>query len=112
MKLYATHSATEWNNMLSGCLRKLDMNRLIQVRYQIQAGMTDLEKKKLNTDDMNVWYCRLINSIDKTLRKIHKIKNPMMGDNPLDNKKQTKKQLEDKRTRDQALAAHLHKKAF
>lgn len=83
MKLYTLGTSTKWNQMLRSCLERLDINTLAKTRYQLQAGMDDLAKQKLNTDDINLQYIRWIKSIEKTAKQIIRIKHPEPGDNPL-----------------------------
>jgi hypothetical protein len=106
MKLYSQGHFKTWNRMLATHLRNKDINGLSKVRYQIQGGMDDLAKKHLNTDEINVWYCRLIKSLEKTAKDILKMKYPLPGDNPLLSKrnqdtKEAAKELAFKRKRDQ-----------
>lgn len=83
MKLYSQGSTNGWNDFLNQCYVNENINRLAKMRYAIQAGMADLAKKKLNTDDMNAWFCRITKSIEKTAKQIIKKKYPLPGDNPL-----------------------------
>lgn len=83
MKLYSQGSSNGWNEFLTTCYNKRDINSLGKMRYSVQAGMDDLAKKKLNTDEINSWFCRLIKSIEITAKRIIKIKHPLPGDNPL-----------------------------
>lgn len=83
MKLYSQGSANGWNDFLNECYRNNNINRLAKMLYSIQAGMDDLAKKKLNTDEINAWFCRIIKSIEKTAKQIIKKKYPLPGDNPL-----------------------------
>lgn len=87
MKLYSQGSANGWNEFLTHCFNKKDINALARMRYSIQAGMDDVAKKKLNTDDINSWFCRIIKSIEITAKRIIKVKHPLPGDNPLIAKK-------------------------
>ncbi|HLP81124.1 MAG TPA: hypothetical protein VK141_03900 [Nitrosomonas sp.] len=87
MKLYSQGSTNGWNEFLTDCYKKRDINRLGKMRYSVQAGMDDLAKKKLNTDEINAWFCRIIKSIELTAKRIIKIKHPLPGDNPLIAKK-------------------------
>lgn len=78
------------------------------MRYSVQAGMDDLAKKKLNTDDLNAWFCRVIKSIEITAKRIIKAKHPLPGDNPLIAKKlEYVDQKIIKQKRDQELAKFM-----
>lgn len=83
MKLYSQGSANGWNEFLSKCYDDKNINSLAKMRYSVQVGMSDLAKKKLNTDEMNSWFCRIIKSIEITAKRIIKAKHPLPGDNPL-----------------------------
>jgi len=83
MKLYSLGSNNGWNDMLTDCQNKRDINRLARLKYQIQAGMDDLAKNRLNSSEMSMWFLRLIRSIDLTAKKIIKLRNPFPQDNPL-----------------------------
>lgn len=111
MALYSTRSYVAWNTMLTKNLREMNINGLAKVRYQIQAGMDDLAKKKLTNEDIIVWYLRLMRSIEKTAKQILRIKHPMPGDNPLVAKKYPDR-LSAKRARDQEFQKFLHTSSY
>lgn len=77
MKLHAHGSHVGWNKNLKDCFEKRDINRLGILRYRICAGMTDLEKLKLNDAKMNEWFLRLNTSIEKTVSQILRLKYPL-----------------------------------
>lgn len=108
-KLYSLGSNNGWNEILTDCLKKRDVNRLVKIRYQIQAGMDDLTKQKLNTDQMSSWFLRLQKSIEDTIRKIIKLQSSMPLDNPLEKSKDS---LDQKRKRDFDLEQHLKKSSY
>lgn len=110
MKLYTLANSQAWNMMLTQCYHNLDFNRLAKVRYQICAGMTDLAKQGLNTNEINIWFARLHRSIDITARRMSKKKWPMPGDNPLG--KSSPSALEAKRKRDAELAKFMHESSM
>jgi hypothetical protein len=83
MKLYSKCDTTTWNLFLTNCHLKQDLSTLLRTRYQLQAGMTDLAKKKLNSEKMIDWFLRLQTSIEKTIKLIVRDKNPNPCDNPL-----------------------------
>lgn len=118
MKLFTLGSGNGWNEFLNKCLRKMDINSLARVKYELQVGMTDLEKQKLNTEEINILFLRWCKSLDDTAKKIIKIKYPMPGDSitnvelNLHTKKEQSKMLEAKRLRDKALNSYLHKSSF
>lgn len=113
MKLKSLGSHVGWNQMLTDCFDKRDINRLAKIRYQIQAGMDDLVKSKLNTSEMNVWYCRLMKSLEITAKRIIKAKHPLPQDNPLIAKKtEYLKFGEAKKRRDLELKSFLQKSSY
>ena len=113
MKLYSQGSSNGWNDFLNTCYKNQNINSLGKMRYAIQAGMDDLVKKKLNTDDINVWFCRLIKSIEITAKRIIKVRNPLPGDNPLIAKNiEFVDQRKIKQKRDQELAKFMHESSY
>ena len=113
MKLY-THGRVEvWNEALTDCYNKKDINRLAKIKYQLSAGMDDLAKLKMNTEKINLWFLRLQRSIEVTAKRIIKAKFPMPGDTlTIDNKSmndtEKKRMLLAKRKRDQELNKFMH----
>lgn len=98
--------------MLEECQASGDINRLARVRYQIQAGMDDLAKRKLNSEEIIVWYLRLMRSLEITAKRIYKRKVPMPGDyhivgNVISLDAQTAKKL-----RDEMFNKFLHDSAY
>ncbi len=83
MKLYSIGDNKIWNKMLTECFNQMNINRLAIIRYQIQAGMDDLAKNKLNNEQIIIWYCRLMKSLEITAKRIIKRKHPLANDNPL-----------------------------
>lgn len=113
MKLKAHGSTNGWNDALTVFYNNQDLNGLAKLRYSIQAGMDDLVKAKLNTEEMCVWFTRLNRSLEITAKRIIKARHPMPQDNPL-----VAKDLEFlevaalKKKRDQELAAFLVQSAY
>jgi hypothetical protein len=112
MALYAKGSHNGWNEFLNECLANHDINRLAKVKYQIQAGMDDLAKGKLNTSEIDVWFVRLCKSIEDTAKKIIRQRHPLPGDNPLLKKEIQQAQLDVKRKRDYELAKFLRDSSY
>lgn len=113
LKLYALGDSTSWNKVLLQCLKNQDINRLAKLRYQISAGMDDLAKANANNDQINMWFLRLMRSIELTAKKIIKVRHPMPGDNVmLKNKAQAESFVEVKRKRDQELQNFLISSSF
>lgn len=83
MKLKAHGSHVGWNEALQKFYDNQDINGLAKLRYGIQAGMDDLVKAKLNTEEMCNWFLRLSRSIEITAKRIIKIRHPYPQDNPL-----------------------------
>lgn len=97
--------------MLSKNLRAQNINELAKIRYQIQAGMDDLAKAKMNDEKMITFYIRLLKSLENTAKQVLRLKHPMPGDNPLIANKYPDK-LAAKRARDQEWAKFLHRSAY
>lgn len=112
MALYAKGSANGWNEILNECYLKRDINRLAKIRYQICAGMDDVAKAKLNTDDINTWFVRLTMSLENTAKKILRAKYPMPHDNPLIAKDSDPRALEAKRKRDYELSIFMKESSY
>jgi len=79
MKLWTKHSYKEWNAFLFTCLKKRDIRKLQATLYGLQAGMTDLEKQKLNSEKLTNFFFRLQRSIENTLKQIYReeFQNPL-----------------------------------
>jgi len=101
-------NSKKWNAWLTRCLNDQKMDELINVRKGIQIGMHTIQKKGLVTEQIAETYCRWIGSIDKTLRRILKARNPMLNDRV--NALGTADSLEAKRQRDAEFEAYLRKK--
>ena len=113
MKLYSKGSHNGWNEFLNKCYLESNINALARMRYSVQAGMADLAKKKLNTDEINVWFCRITKSLEKTAKQIIKKKHPLPGDNPLLGVKAEYKDLHSvKKLRDKELADFIRKSSY
>jgi len=111
-KLYSLGSANGWNEILTDCYNRRDIGKLAKIRYQIQAGMDDLVKLKLNTDEMCVFFVRLNRSIENTAKKIIKIRHPLPEDNPLGHDNFSIASITAKRKRDDDLALFLKQSAY
>ena len=112
MKLYTQGSFKQWNMMLYECLVNHDINRLANTRYELQVGMANLPKKKLNNEKINVWFIRLMKSTELTAKKIIKIRNPMQGDNTIKVIQGNISALSAKQKRDQDLAKFLRESSY
>lgn len=112
MKLFSKGSANGWNEFLEECFLNQDINRLAKVKYQIQAGMDDLAKGKLNTDELDVWFIRLSKSIDDTARRVIRVRHPLPGDNPTGDAELSKKYSDAKKRRDHELKIFLRDSSY
>lgn len=83
LRLYSRGDTAGWNELLNVHVRDQNINGLARLRYSVQAGMDDLAKKKLATEPIQIWYCRLIKSIENSARAILRRRHPMPHDNPL-----------------------------
>lgn len=113
MKLYSQGSHKGWNEYLNKCYNDRNINSLAKMRYSVQAGMDDLVKKKLNTDEINNWFCRIIKSLEITAKRIIKAKYPLNIDNPLLAKDSKYfHEIKIKKKRDQELAKFMHESSY
>lgn len=112
MKLYSQGSNNGWNEFLTECYGKSDINKLAKVKYQIAVGMTDLANGKLNTPDIDVWFVRLNRSLELTAKRIIKFRNPLPGDNPLIAMKTRESVHDIKKKRDGELAKFMRDSSF
>ncbi len=112
IKLYALGSNKGWNKYLTECYEKLDINALGKLKYQIAVGMTDMAKAKLNTPAHDVWFVRLVRSIEITAKRIIKVRNPLPGDDAFLNIKIRESTHEIKKKRDRELAKFLKDSSF
>jgi hypothetical protein len=109
--LYSTCTWKDWNRFLTECYEKRDIQKLAQTRYELQAGMADLAKKKMNSEKMCEWFVRLQRSIEKTIKNIIRDKYPNPCDNPLIAKDHME-QHDAKKARDQQLELFLKKSGY
>lgn len=80
LRLYTSSDHRQWNDFLTNCKRRGDIPKLMQILRGCQEGMSHLAKDKLNDEKLNIWFARLVRSIEKTMTAIVRAKNP----NPLD----------------------------
>lgn len=111
LDLYSKHDAREWNSLLTACLKQRDINALMTIRRDIQVSMSELSKKKLNTDKMCTFFLRLQNSIEITIKKIYRLKEPNPCDNPLEAGSNLR-HLDKKRLRDARLELLFRKGSY
>lgn len=118
LKLYSNGNSTAWNSMLTDCVSKLDINRLIKIKYELSVGMSDLAKKKMNNENINVQFLRWMRSIEITAKRIIKIRNPMPGDNvivikgEINHDEYKLRALTAKRNRDKELQDFIKRSAY
>ena len=101
-------NAKKWNAWLTRCLERNNMDELINVRKGIQIGMHTAQRKGLVNDQLAETYCRWIGSIDKTLRRVLKKRQPMLNDKV--GAISVGDSLEQKRQRDSEFEKFLRKK--
>ncbi len=112
-KLYAKGSNNGWNEFLTECHLKHDVHRMARMRYALQAGMDDLVKKKLNSDEIDKWFFRLQKSLENTMKRILKEKYPTPLDNVHNVKEYGAKKWKDvKKLRDEEFEAFLRKTGY
>lgn len=105
----------EWNAWLTKCYRERDINALAVMRYRVQAGMDDITKKHkelAEREEIVVFYLRLISSIEKTARKILKVKYPNPHDNSTDKSKHSQAAYNAKKKRDNELIHFMHMSSY
>lgn len=112
MKLYSLGSNNGWNDYLTKCFDEKNINALAKLKYQISVGMTDLARDKINTPTIDVWFTRLVRSLEITAKRIIKVKHPLPGDNPLLSMKIRESVHDVKKKRDHALAKFLKDSSF
>ncbi len=113
--LYAKGSNNGWNEFLTECHQKQDVNRLTKVMRGIQIGMDDAAKLHLPDDKIAVFYVRLLKSIENTMKQILRSKYPNPRDNPLAARNPAwadKKWQEIKRKRDHEFELFMRKASF
>lgn len=111
VKLFAEGDYTEWNLFLTNCFKKRDIEKLAITRRRLQAGMAIAAKKKLNTEKVIHLFIRLQNSIENTIKRIVRAKDP----NPCDDPHIAMDHLEAKgakKERDQAMERMLKKTGY
>lgn len=111
LKLYSKNNSKVWNAWLTACHKSHRLQELARIRYGIQAGMDDLTKKKMNTNEMVTFFLRLNRSIEETAKKIIREKYPSANDNP-NSKRKSFKELENKKKRDFELENFLKESAY
>jgi hypothetical protein len=115
MKLWTLGSANGWNEQLDKCVHNQSINELARIRYGLQAGMTDLANQKLNDEKMNVFYARLMKSLENTARLIVRKIHPLPHDAPTIHGIKSKhpvSALVAKRNRDREMELFFNKSSF
>jgi len=118
LKLYSKGDNSGWNAVLQDCYNKQDINSLAKIYRDLGIGMTDLEKKKLNNEKINIWFVRLLRSLEITGLRIGKVRWPNKLDtiSPTDKAKLSPEELkalkEHKEKRTQNIMAFFRKEAF
>lgn len=110
VKLHEKGSNNGWNQLLSKCVDNNDINGLAVLMYRVQAGMDDLVKAKLNVPTYNVFFTRLIRSLEETAKVIIRKKYPLPPDNPKN--PNTLEMIAAKRKRDDELATFFREASY
>ena len=114
LDLYAKGNSTGWNALLTTALSKHDLTGLAKLLYGLQAGMADLVKGKMATEELTTWFIRMQKSIENTARQIVREKYP----NPMDHGVNAKgpdahrKAVDAKRKRDNELEQFFRRSSF
>jgi len=101
----ALKSHDKWNIWLDECYRTNDLAALIDVRYRLQVGMSELVKKRLDHAQIHVMFSRWMGSIEKTAKRIIKSRMPIP-------KKSGPEALKAKRARDTEFEKFLIRSSF
>lgn len=118
IKMYATLTADVWRTVLEKCIRNNDINRLIEIRYGLQAGLSDASKSGMCPDKITFWAIKRIRNLETCAKEVIKRRNPMPGDVVVSktNKGKRKDYVMDavvaKRNRDRELQTFLLKSNF
>lgn len=111
LKLYCEGNTKEWNSYLTNAFKKRDLDGLASTRKRLQAGMARLAEDGINSDKICLFFIRLQNSIEKTMKQVVRAKMP----NPCDNPLKAKDWLHvkgDKKTRDENFERYLKKTGY
>jgi hypothetical protein len=118
VKLYSTLSVDVWRSVLTKCVNNNDINRLMSIRYGLQAGMSDAAKMGMNSDKLVFWVLKRIRNIETCAKEIIKKKHPMPGDVVISKTHKGKRKdyamdaVTAKRTRDRELQVFLQRSSF
>lgn len=102
----------KWNRFLRRCFLQHDVHALVEVRYGLMAGMDDLGKQKLNTDEMIQFYLRLLKSVENTAKKVLRAKYPNPHDSHDLKKHWSPEHLAAKRQRDQDFERFMRRSGY
>jgi len=107
-----SQSHIKWNEWLTKCDLKNDLEDLIRVRYGIQVGMDSAAKKKLNDAHLCEMFCRWTGSIDRVVRRIIKKKYPIPVVNKIEDIGMQTKLYARKKKVDHELEIFLRRNSF
>lgn len=111
LKLYAEWDTARWNQWLLKQYRNKNSYYLLETIKNLQLGMDQLAKQKLNSEKISITYCRWIKSIENTLKAIYRDDN----DNPLydpNNSHLKDKHINDKRRKDHEFEKFIKKSSW
>lgn len=111
VQLFSKGDNKVWNHLLTKAARNQDLAWLARTRNQVQRGMALAVKKKQSTPKLELFFIRLQNSLEKTMKQIIRAKHPNPCDNPL-TAKENSEWLDVKRRRDQELERYLKSTAY
>jgi len=112
IKLMAQGNTVKWNSFLTSCLITQNIDRLGRTRRELQMGMNNAVKKRLNSQKVIDLFIRLQRSIEITVKKIVKAKHPNPHDDSLNKTMHSEKFLEMKRKRDAEIEAFYRKSSY
>jgi len=111
LELYSNADSKRWNRWLTRRYQEKDLDGLFAMLYGVQAGMDDLVKKKMNTEKLQLFFIRLQRSVENTIRRVLKEKDP----NPCDDPTKARDHLDqrdNKRRRDEMINRILRDKSY
>lgn len=109
--LYTKSNNKAWNDFLTQSYLDKNISGLINVLRRLECGMDKLQKQKLNTEELCVFFIRLQRSIENTLKKIFRDQNKNPLYNPK-NKNVYDRHIKDKKQKDQEFESFLRKNRY
>lgn len=112
IKLFVSGSDKKWVAFLNHCFSTKNIDMLCRTRRELQKGMDNLAKQKLNTPQICELFIRWQKSIENTARAIIRARHPFPNDNSLSPDHLKTMHLEAKRARDRELEFFYKKSSY